>query len=146
MFIHDAVTTSNIDKNFFLTWWNKNLDYNLFYNRPATPQAPIADWKVHKAKAPKVAPSDKWRTINNLVFNALGSAANREELVLCDTKINSMKEKLWAEGKHGQPMEPAVFAMYSKAKAQGALTSNAHFSAIQLVSGPSFPKEFLLPI
>lgn len=142
MFINDVVSNSKVDKNFFLTWWNKNLDYNLFYTRPATPQAPIADWKVPKATAPKVAPPDKWRTLNNLIFNALGSAANCEDFVLCDKKINSMKEKLWAGGKHGQPMELDQFDLYSKAKAQGALSSNEHLSAIQLVSNPTHLKTY----
>lgn len=131
MFIEDAVTNSKVDENFFRAWWNKNLDYNTFYSRPASPQAPIADWKVPKAKAPKVAPPDKWRTLNNLVFNALGSARNREDFVLCDAKINSMKERLW----HAHdPMVEKDFKKISELVAKGALTDDVHFSAIRHVS------------
>jgi hypothetical protein len=131
MFIEDPVTNSRIDEHFFRAWWNKNLGYNTFYNRLTSPQAPIANWKVPKAKAPKVALPDKWRTLNNLVFNALSSARNREDFVLCDAKINGMKERLWCEH---SPMVEKDFEKISELVAKGALSDDVHFSAIRHVS------------
>ncbi|KAJ4330036.1 hypothetical protein N0V87_010354 [Didymella glomerata] len=39
----------------------------------------------------------KRRTINDLVFEALGSSFNRKDFVLCEKEINSYKEKLWSK-------------------------------------------------
>lgn len=133
MFLEDTVKNSNIDGGFFQQWWNMNIDFNTLYSRPATPQAPIAMWKASTAKAPKVALPDKWRTLNNLVFNALGSAKNRKDFVLCDYEINSAKEKLW----HGKsPIEEDKFKEIADDVAKGALTSDVLFSSIRLVRLP----------
>lgn len=135
MFIEDAVTNSKIDGNFFKTWWNTNIDWNTFYSRPAQTNVRIANWKVPQASTSKPAAVDKWRTLNNLVFNALGSAENREDFVLCDYKINGWKEKLW----HGKkPMNDDVFKKLSDDVAKGAITSDVHLSAIQTVSVNSY--------
>ncbi|KAF2175365.1 hypothetical protein K469DRAFT_68166 [Zopfia rhizophila CBS 207.26] len=134
MFIESAAGTgeislgSKVDSTFFKDWWNKNLDYNTFYSRPAgQANIPIANWKVPK---PGSKQEDKWRTLNNLVFNSLGSAANRGDFVLCDATINGFKEKIW----HGKnPMAENDFKKLSDEVATGAVTSNIHLSAIRTV-------------
>lgn len=130
MFIEDIVTTSKVDGAFFKTWWNTNIDYNTFYTRPAQSTVRIANWKVPQAKPPKPATVDKWRTLNNLVFNALGSAENREDFVLCQYKINQFKEKLW----HRREADLDKFEKMSKEGAEGAITHDIHLSPIQAVS------------
>jgi len=55
------------------------------------------DARKNPAKCPQVKNWEKpeERSLNGLVFQALGSKVNREDFVLCEEGINGMKARLW---------------------------------------------------
>lgn len=105
-------------KAFIEKWWNTDLDATKVANRPNKPPITMGDRK----------------TLNNLVFEALGSEENREDFVLCESEINGYKARIWdtvspmANGKYKTAVKDAV---------SGALDSNVYLSALRSVS-PTF--------
>jgi hypothetical protein len=73
----------------------------------------------------------KRRTLNDLVFEALGSSFNRADFVLCEKEINSFKEKVWSGS---QPMNEKILEDLVKLAVSGALPSTYFLSPIRTVS------------
>lgn len=127
MFIEAAVGGSlsqTVPAQFFKDFWNKPLDGTLFNSR-AKPQIEQANFK----------PAGK--TLNNLVFQALGSSFNRAEFVLCEKSINSFKERVWSLS---SPMDDSGFKTYVEDGAKGAIGNNIFLSGLRTVGQtPSCP-------
>jgi hypothetical protein len=93
--------STTVPSTFFLTWWNKALDQK----------------KVEGRKNNIARPDDKLTTLNDLVFQALGSNTNLDNFVLCNDEINSYKARVWsqishvAEDKYKQEIESVLNGM-----------------------------------
>jgi hypothetical protein len=121
MFIKYAIEQQQNLESFFLTGWNKELPQKKIDNRPSKP--PITFGKGR-------------RSINALVFEALGSTSNRQDFVLCDRQINAYKESLWSGENPMEAGKPtSKFEKLVQAANLGELPSNAYFSGIRAVSG-----------
>ena len=78
------------------------------------------------------APADPVnRSIMDNVFEALGSKENAENFVLCETGINSVKQKLWT---NFDPANDETTARGARDAADGSIPSNEHFSTFRVVS------------
>ena len=76
----------------------------------------------------------KRQTLNDLVFEALGSSFNRKDFVLFEKELNSYKERLWSGS---QPMSKVDFGGVLDAAISGALPSTYYLSALRSVSQSS---------
>jgi len=92
LFTNSVAKTKPKIKSFVETWWNIELDPATVASRPNKPLINIGDQK----------------TINNLVFEALGSNNNRGDFVLCEEDINGYKSRLW------NTKNPMAVAKYKK--------------------------------
>ncbi|KAJ4984185.1 hypothetical protein SVAN01_10293 [Stagonosporopsis vannaccii] len=79
MFINSIIGNDAKKKSFFVDWWNKALDATEVADRPNKPSITMGDQV----------------TLNNLVFEALGSNNNRDDFVLCEEEINGYKARIW---------------------------------------------------
>ncbi|KAJ8112293.1 hypothetical protein OPT61_g5304 [Boeremia exigua] len=77
---------------------------------------------------PKVALS----SLNDLVFEAMGSKSNPADFVLCEEGINSMKAKLWG---YISPFAPRKWREIAKGAADGSIPSNHHLSGMRSILG-----------
>ena len=92
------------------------------------------EFSVTKVASRKPKPAilmGKRRTLNDLVFEALGSSYNRADFVLCDKEINSYKERVWSAD---SPMNDDTIDNYIKFAISGALPSTYFLSPIRTVS------------
>lgn len=112
-FIQSATGTSTlklaktVPGKFFSDWWNKELDQAKYNSRTQPP--------IEQA----VFKSDK-RTLNNLIFQALGSSFNRGDFVLCEKSINSFKERVWSGS---DPMDTDKFKTLAEDASIGGMKS-----------------------
>lgn len=74
-----------VDSKWFTEWWNKDVQSKID-SRPR----PFSGYQNSNTAASK----DK--TINNIIFEAMGSTRNFDDFLLCEDAINSFKAKLWA--------------------------------------------------
>jgi hypothetical protein len=72
----------SVDSQWFIDHWNAKHPVEV-QSRPGPPTYP-----------PPNNPKDE--SINDLVFEALGSKTNAKDFVLCESGINSAKGKLWS--------------------------------------------------
>ena len=119
MFI-EAVTAeggSEPTQQFFQKWWNKPLNRTRYLSRtqPVIEQASFKDDR---------------KTLNNLVFQALGSNFNRAEFVLCEKGINAFKERVWSKS---SPMDDKKFQAYAEDAAIGGIGSDLFLTGIRTV-------------
>ncbi|KAJ4985095.1 mutanase [Stagonosporopsis vannaccii] len=70
----------------------------------------------------------KRKTLNDLVFEALGSSFNRNDFVLCEKEINSYKERLWSRT---NPMDKGKLKIYLQDAVSGALPSTYFLSVLR---------------
>ncbi|KAH6613040.1 hypothetical protein C7974DRAFT_380748 [Boeremia exigua] len=70
----------------------------------------------------------KRKTLNDLVFEALGPSFNRKDFVLCDKEINSYKERIWSKN---NPMDRAKVKIYLEDAVSGALPSTYFLSVLR---------------
>lgn len=117
MFIEDAA--DDIGFQFFEDFWNKPLPTATVDSRPNNP---LPAKNQAKFKEP---------TLNDLVFQALGSSKNREEFVICEKSINSVKENVWSGA---DPMEEGRFKKYAGDAAKGILNKDTFLSPLRTVS------------
>ena len=75
----------------------------------------------------KVATS-KDKSLNDVVFEAMGSQRNAEDFVLCESGINSFKAKLWADQ---EPFQASRWQKIAKDAANGAVPSREHFQGLR---------------
>ena len=114
MFMTDTAKANTKLKAFFKTWWNKELDSVKVGNRPNKPSITMGDQT----------------TINNLVFEALGSDNNKEDFVLCEDEINGYKARMW---KKVAPMQNRKYGDAVKDAVAGKSTSNIYLSGLRNV-------------
>jgi hypothetical protein len=117
VFIDYAVTQESKLKAFFENLWNKDLAAADVASRPNKPQIPMGTRS----------------TLNNLVFEALGSNFNREDFVICEEEINGYKARIW---KTLSPMDNYKNTVTSALK--GEIDSNVYLSGLRNVRSPSF--------
>ena len=115
MFINSVIQKDSKKKTFFTTWWNEDLDATQVAARPNKPSITMGDQT----------------TINNLVFEALGSNNNREDFVLCEEEINGYKASIWNQK---AAMAPGRYKKAVTDGVSGATDSNVYLSALRSVS------------
>lgn len=114
MFINYAAKNNVKFKDFFEKWWNQDLVPTTVANRPNKPPITMGDQT----------------TINNLVFEALGSNDNRDDFVLCEEEINGYKARIWNTK---SPMEAKKYKKAVIDAVSGATDFNVYLSALRIV-------------
>jgi hypothetical protein len=117
MFIDYAVGKESKLKAFFENSWKKNL---------------VAADPENRPNQPKITMGTR-STLNDLVFEALGSNFNREGFVICEDEINGYKARMW---KTTSPMDNYKNTVTSALK--GEIGSNVYLSGLRNVRSPSF--------
>ena len=128
MFIESLVNKVGADKvdgAWFERWWNEDL------STLTVPGVVSVDARSNKATDLHhgTALSDQ-PTINDLVFQALGSSENRGDFVLCDSKINTFKMRMWKSQNY---MAPQKFTNLIQDFQTGARHSNEVLSVFRTV-------------
>ena len=121
MFIEYCVN-AGVPGSFFSQYWNTEITSQTAWDD--RPNKPITGKKAAPFKGSA-------RTINNLIFQALGSSYNRDDFVLCQKDINSLKESAWAEDNF---MDPRKFKVYAQDAAVGGVDSTLFLSPLRAVS------------
>ena len=119
MFIEYLVKDSIVEGSWFEEWWTKELDDKKVEER--TSKALIFESKAELGPQP---------TINDLVFQALGSNDNRGDFVLCNKEINTYKMRTWS--KHNY-MDPKKFDELLIDFQKGAVDSREVLSIFRVV-------------
>lgn len=120
MFIEAATSGSlgtTIPGTFFQTFWNQPVRSQRLYSRPNRPTITEANFGDQGS-------------LNNLVFQALGSSFNRGDFVICEAGINSIKEKVWSGS---APMENRKFKTYATDAARGAVYADLFLQPVKTV-------------
>jgi hypothetical protein len=107
------------DPNWFIQWWNTDVQGTID-SRPR----PFPGYKNSNIA------NSKDKSLNNLVFEAMGSIRNVEDFLLCEDAINSFKAKLWS---NESPMDQDIWNRQAKFAASGELPTNEHLSGIRTV-------------
>lgn len=123
MFIQEQVKSSAIEGKWFEEWWNKKLDSTKVQNRKS---------KAQEYNSRTELPPQK--TINDLVFQALGSTENRADFVLCNNEINTYKMRMWLEYRF---MAQPKFARMLREFKRGGERSDKVIGVLQKVSSVS---------
>lgn len=84
--MEQQVKSSSTEGEWFQEWWDKELDEQKVKDRKS---------KALEYGSGKELPPQK--TINDLVFQALGSTDNSADFVLCNSEINTYKMLMWLE-------------------------------------------------
>lgn len=123
MFIEYCVS-KGVPGDFFAKFWNEDVNNQLFFDsRPYKPA-------YTTQKGNSVSFGAGQRSLNNLVFQALGSSYNRADFVLCESGINGWKESAWALENF---MDPTSLQMYARDAASGAVGSDSFLSPLRTV-------------
>lgn len=112
MFIKTLVKktgTNKVDGAWFERWWNEDLSTLTVPNIVSVDARPNKATDLHTGAA-----LDDQVTINDLVFQALGSSENRGDFVLCDSKINTFKMRMWKSQNYMDPQKFRVLLQDSK--------------------------------
>lgn len=70
-------------------------------------------------------------TINDLIFEALGSEDNVEDFAICELGINSFKAKLWSGS---DPVVTKDWQKMAKEASDGSIPASEHLSQLRTVS------------
>jgi hypothetical protein len=103
----------------FTEWWNKDLQAKID-SRPT---------KFVGYKNADLA-SSKDKTLNNIVFEAMGSVRNVDDFLLCEYGINNLKASLWS---NQAPIREDHWRNTAKFAATGQIPSNEHLSGMRTV-------------
>ncbi|KAJ4354550.1 uncharacterized protein N0V89_006287 [Didymosphaeria variabile] len=126
MFIESLVKKTDAGKvegSWFEKWWNEDLSTNA---------VPVGT-RTNKATDLTTGNDLGIQTsINDLVFQALGSMENRADFVLCDSEINTFKMRTWM--KHNY-MELRKFENLLEDFIEGAMHSNEVLSIFRTIFG-----------
>ena len=107
----------SIDSQWFVDHWN------------ADHQAQVKSRPAPLPKYPRPTnPEDK--SINDVVFEALGSKTNAENIILCDQTINSAKGRLWS---NQNPANTDEVKKNFKLAAAGVIETNVPMKVINTV-------------
>jgi hypothetical protein len=80
---------------------------------------------------PGYNPSSARSSLNDLIFEALGSKTNTADFVLYEEGVNAMKAKLWS---HINPFESEQWKKIAKDAADGSIPRNRHLAVLRSVS------------
>ena len=131
MFIESLVKKTGADRvegAWFEKWWNEDL------STLTVPGIVSVDARTNKATdLHKGTALGDQTTINDLVFQALGSSENRGDFVLCDSKINTFKMRMWKSQNY---MLPQKFTNLIEDFKTGARHSNEVLSVFRTVCLP----------
>jgi hypothetical protein len=117
----NPITVSQkVKEPFFKNFWLKDVSAKI---------------KTRPNKFPNYEDQTKIKSLNDLVFEALGSQKNAEDFVLCESGINSMKAKLWS---NEAPFEQTRWQRIARDAADGAIPSTEHLSGLRTVRYPIF--------
>jgi hypothetical protein len=103
----------------FTEWWNKDIQAKID-SRPT---------KFVGYKNASLALS-KDKTLNNIVFEAMGSVRNVDDFLLCEYGINNIKASLWS---NQAPIGEKDWRKTAKFAATGQLPFNEHLSGMRTV-------------
>ena len=106
----------SVDSQWFIDHWNAKHPVEV-QSRPGPPTYP-----------PHNNPKDE--SINDIVFEALGSKTNAKDFVLCESGINSAKGKLWS---NKNPADPKKIKKDFDLAAVGALDTAIPMSVVRTV-------------
>jgi hypothetical protein len=116
MFLEYAEKKDSSLLSFFRTKWLAPLNPSDIKGRPHKPPYPIA----------------KQDSLSLLVFEAMGSFKNPTHFVLCESQLNSYKERLWSRK---QLMATADYDEAVAGAVDGSMPSSVFLSSLRLVSG-----------
>ena len=106
----------SVDSQWFIDHWNAKHPVEV-QSRPGPPTYP-----------PPNNPKDE--SINDIVFEALGSKTNAKDFVLCESGINSAKGKLWS---NKNPADPDTIKKHFTLAAVSALDTAIPMSVVRTV-------------
>ncbi|KAF2447208.1 hypothetical protein P171DRAFT_519497 [Karstenula rhodostoma CBS 690.94] len=130
MFIETLIEKTGADKvegAWFEKWWNEDLSTLTVPGIVSVDARPKKATDLHKG-----TPLGDQTTINDLVFQALGSSENRGDFVLCDSKINTFKMRMWKTYNY---MNPEKFENLLKDFEIGTRHSNEVLSVFRTIFG-----------
>ncbi|KAF2715344.1 hypothetical protein K504DRAFT_24940 [Pleomassaria siparia CBS 279.74] len=114
MFLKSLATNPDM-ASFIPNKWNADLDEDIVAKRK------------HK---PSIVMDPALITLNNLVFQAIGSKKNKEDFVACDHEINAFKARIWDSV---APMGATKFKNALTQGVKGGLPSSAYLTTIRSV-------------
>ncbi|KAH6644553.1 hypothetical protein C7974DRAFT_439970 [Boeremia exigua] len=112
--------SKHVDINFFTKHWNT--DNVQVQQKISSRPTPFTGY----------SPKDPLSSLNDLVFEAMGSKSNTADFVLCEQGVNSIKAKLWA---HVSPNDKDKWQSVAKDAADGSIPSNMHLAGLRSVLG-----------
>lgn len=116
-----------VDDKWFYDWWNKDVKTAIDSRQPT-----FKDYENSKQSKMQ----DK--SLNDVIFEALGSTRNVKDFVLCEKGINGFKANLWADT---APAAEEKWISTTKMSATGELPSNEHLSGLRTVGTFSSAKS-----
>lgn len=117
----------SVDSQWFIDHWNAKHPVEV-QSRPAPPTT------YPRPNNPKD------ESINDVVFEALGSKTNAKDFVLCESGINSAKGKLWS---NKNPADPIAMKKDFTLAAAGALDTAIPMSVIRTVRSSDDSRVYL---
>ncbi|KAJ4987128.1 Killer toxin subunits alpha/beta 4 [Stagonosporopsis vannaccii] len=112
--------SEHVDMSFFTQHWSTSNSQveQMISNRPN----PFSGYN----------PSTALSSLNDLIFEAMGSKSNTADFVLCEEGVNSMKAKLWS---HVSPFTPQNWQEIARDAADGSIPSNRHLAVMRSILG-----------
>lgn len=114
-----TLDVGKVDGQWFLDWWTKDVKTKIDSRKPT-----FNGYKNNRIK------KSQDKTLDDVVFEALGSIRNVKDFVLCESGINSFKAKLW---KNSDPFDRERWMKIAELAASGEIPSNEHLSGVRTV-------------
>ena len=109
--------STKVDSKWFQTWMRQDVKASIA-TRPNV-------WNGYNTvKQPE-------STLNDLIFEALGSQDNVEDFAICELGINSFKAKLWSGS---DPVVTKDWQKMATDASDGSIPANEHLSQLRTVS------------
>jgi hypothetical protein len=110
--------SEHVDISFFTKYWSLS-----------TPQVQQQIVK-RPSPFPGYNPAAARSSLNDLVFEGMGSKTNTQDFVLCEEGVNAMKAKLWS---HINPFGVKQWQDIAKDASDGSIPRNRHLAALRSV-------------
>ena len=107
-----------VDDGWFTEWWHKDVQDRIDTRSPTFKGYENSANILHKDKS-----------LNDIIFEAMGSKRNVEDFVLCENGINAVKARLWMNSDPYQKWKPETLKA-----AKGLLPSEKYLDAFRVVS------------
>ncbi|KAF2678799.1 hypothetical protein K458DRAFT_490904 [Lentithecium fluviatile CBS 122367] len=115
LFMRSVLKNNAQVQAFFRTHWQSQLDPNQVRNRAFKPSY------YTSTMTPRT-------TMNDLIFEAIGSNNNLKDFVMCESQINSFKQRMWSSN---SPMENDRYKKAVLEAIDGLVPSNQYLSALR---------------